>query len=611
MYEFLTTNEIKPKGWLKRQLEIEAEGLVGNLDKVWPDVADSMWIGGSREGWERVPYWLDGFIPLAYLLENEDMIARAKRYIDKIVESQQPDGWICPNGETPRDKYDIWAIHLISKVLTVYYDCSRDKRIPKVIYRVMKNFYEVLENGTVKQFNWGKFRWFEAFIALNRLSEWYPKEEWIAKLAKILKDTGADYTEFVKTWERPLNKWTYYTHVVNLAMMIKSEAVSCKLLGEEYMGLGDKLYDHICKYNGTVTGIFTGDECLSGQSPIQGTELCAVVELMYSFEWLYACTGDPKWAEKLELLAFNALPATISDDMWTHQYVQSSNQIDCTPFPGRSLYRTNNSEAHIFGLEPNFGCCTANMGQGWSKFALSTFMKSKDGLVSFVPVPSEVSIVRRGNPIKVSLSTNYPFENSFTYTVEAEKKTGMKLRVRIPTDATNLTVNGKSVKKQKMLVFSGFEAGKTEINIAFTPTVKLESRPNGLKALRYGSILFSLPIKGEKKTVEYERSGVQRKFPYCDYHIKGSGDFNYAFASREFVFESKAVSDVPFSSENPPIVAYADMCHIDWGYEEGFENVCAKIPNSTKPIDDVRKVTLYPYGCAKLRMTEMPIIKIK
>ena len=155
MYDFLTTNEIKPKGWLKRQLEIEASGLAGNLDKVWPDVADSMWIGGSREGWERVPYWLDGFIPLAYLLENEDMIARAKRYIDKIVDSQQSDGWICPNGSTPREKYDIWAIHLISKVLTVYYDCSKDKRIPKVIYRVMKNFYELLENGSVKQFNWG------------------------------------------------------------------------------------------------------------------------------------------------------------------------------------------------------------------------------------------------------------------------------------------------------------------------------------------------------------------------------------------------------------------------------------------------------------------------
>ena len=68
-----TTNEIKPHGWLKDQLIIQAKGLSGNLDKMWPDVKDSSWIGGNKDGWERVPYWLDGFIPLAYLLDDEDM----------------------------------------------------------------------------------------------------------------------------------------------------------------------------------------------------------------------------------------------------------------------------------------------------------------------------------------------------------------------------------------------------------------------------------------------------------------------------------------------------------------------------------------------------------
>ena len=71
-WNFYTANELRPSGWLKRQLEIQAEGLSGNLDKIWRDVRDSSWIGGDAEGWERVPYWLDGFIPLAYLLENEE-----------------------------------------------------------------------------------------------------------------------------------------------------------------------------------------------------------------------------------------------------------------------------------------------------------------------------------------------------------------------------------------------------------------------------------------------------------------------------------------------------------------------------------------------------------
>ncbi len=146
---------------MKKQLEIQAAGLSGNLDKIWPDIRDSKWIGGDADGWERVPYWLDGFIPLAYLLEDQDMIARAKNYIDSILRFQKPDGWICPCSDEERATYDTWVVLLISKVLKVYYDCSGDARMPDVIYRVMKNLYDLLKTGILKLFKWGKYRWYE------------------------------------------------------------------------------------------------------------------------------------------------------------------------------------------------------------------------------------------------------------------------------------------------------------------------------------------------------------------------------------------------------------------------------------------------------------------
>ena len=151
-WNFYTSQQLKPQGWLKRQLEIQANGLSGNLDKVWRDVKDSAWIGGDAEGWERVPYWLDGFIPLAYLLENDDLIARAKKYIDAILSFQKPSGWICPCDEENIPTYDTWAVQLISKVLVVYYECTGDERIPGVVYRVMKNYYELLSSGKISLF---------------------------------------------------------------------------------------------------------------------------------------------------------------------------------------------------------------------------------------------------------------------------------------------------------------------------------------------------------------------------------------------------------------------------------------------------------------------------
>ena len=599
-YQFYTTKELKPKGWLKRQLEIQANGLSGNLDKVWRDVKDSKWIGGEAEGWERVPYWLDGFIPLAYLLENEDMIARARKYVEAIMQAQRPDGWICPCSEEEIPSYDTCVVQLITKVLTVYYECSGDERVPQVIYKTLRNYYDLLSSGTIKLFDWGKHRWYECFIAIRFLKERY-QEEWIDDLGRILKEQGFDYGEAVETWKRPLNKWTQYTHIVNLAMMLKAEAVSCDILKESYTDRAEYFYEILDKYNGTPVGLFTGDECLSGLSPIQGTELCAVAEQMYSYELLYAYTGDKKWAERFEVLAFNALPATISDDMWAHQYVQMSNQIACQKFPGRSLFRTNDSEAHLFGLEPNFGCCTANFNQAWPKFALSAFMHNENTIVSAVPVPAEL----KTDDVCITLETEYPFKNELVYRIDAGK--AVQLVVRIPSFAENVKIDGETVNAAEEQVFDVY--GKKEIRITFETTAHYVERPYQLKSVKCGSLIFSLPIKYEKVKHEYEKDGVERKYPYCDYEYVGKSDWNYGYCGEIFSVERKPVDKVPFSSENPPVILKTSVRKIPWGLEDGFETVCAKVPESLEPIGEAEIAELYPYGCAKLRMTELPMVK--
>ena len=81
---------------------------------------------------------------------------------------------------------NLFFVQLISKVLVVYYECSRDERIPSVLYRVMKNYHDLLSSGAITLFKWGKARWFEAFIAIDFLASRYD-DEWIGELARILK----------------------------------------------------------------------------------------------------------------------------------------------------------------------------------------------------------------------------------------------------------------------------------------------------------------------------------------------------------------------------------------------------------------------------------------
>lgn len=105
---------------------------------------------------------------------------------------------------------------------------------------------------------------------------------------------------------------------------------------------------------------------------------------------------------------------------------------------------------------------------------------------------------------------------------------------------------------------------------------------------------------------EYTRDGVERKFPYCDYELIPQSDWNYAFCNDKLEAIHRTVRDFPFSESEPPAVLKASVCKIDWSYADGYETVYDKIPHSTKPLSTPKVAELYPYGCAKLRMTEMP-----
>ena len=584
-FEFLSPQNVKPSGWLLRQLEAQASGLNGNLDVVWKDVRDSKWIGGTEEGWERLPYFLDGFIPLAYLLDDKDKKARARRYVNFILEGQQESGRFCPKGEEDKANDDIWSQFLILKVLTVYADCAKDKRVEEAVYKGLRFLHGYIQY--TPPYNWAQARWFEALIPLLWMLRRRP-EEWMYTLARRLKTHGLDYEDAIPTWEKKEPVWTYDTHVVNISMALKSEALFLEVFKGKNTRLAERMLEALKRVHGTAYGHFTGDECLSGNSPSQGSELCGVVEAMYSYEWLTALTGEAKWAESLQDLAFNGLPATVSEDTWTHQYVQQVNQIACTtiepsPFP------TNGPQANMFGLEPHFGCCTANFGQGWPKFALSAYMKKRGGFVCLAPVPCTVK--SRGTTL--TCESEYPFRNKFSFT--ADKDTSVTLL--IPAWA-EISCKEGSVKNG-WLTFSLSAGEKVELEYRTAP--RFESRPEGRVCLKYGALLFSLPIPYQKRAIEYVKDGVERKFPYCDYDILPTGEWKYAFAGDTGAIEECEYT-LPFSRENPPLKIKAKFYPVEWECKTPF--VCS--PNAgDKKTGNVVELEMQPYGTTYLRMTEM------
>ena len=277
-FDFLKTENIYPEGWIYKQLKTQFDGLCGNLDKVWPDVKDSKWLGGDHEGWERLPYFLDGYIPMAYLLRDEDKMARSKKYISYILSHQADDGCFYPKGEEGKNG-DIWSLFLINKVLTVYADCSgEDKAVEYAVYKCLKFLDEYIDRKT--PYDWAQSRWYECIIPIIWMYK-RRKEEWLIYLARRLKALGVNFDASISLWDRVKKEWAFDTHVVNIAMALKSEAVYCEITGEKPIGLAEKMLETLFNITVRLTDIFR-ETSVCRATARQGAANCAA--------WLRRCT---------------------------------------------------------------------------------------------------------------------------------------------------------------------------------------------------------------------------------------------------------------------------------------------------------------------------------
>jgi uncharacterized protein len=613
----LPLTSIRPKGWLLKQLEIQANGLSGHLDEFWPDVnSQSGWLGGSGESWERGPYFLDGLVPLAYALQDERLIAKNKKWLDWILDHQQPNGMIGPT----RDD-DWWPRMVMLKVLTQYQEATADPRVVPLMQRYFAYQLRELPNRPLR--DWGKYRWQDEVASVVWLYNRFGDPD-LLRLAQVLHQQGYDwhaqfenfaYTSKMTANDLGLHEGTRFpdramqTHGVNNAMALKSSALWWLISKDPSFRSGvNQQLAALDTYHGIPNGMFSADEHLAGKNPSQGIELCAVVENMFSIECAVAILGDPLLGDRLEKIAYNALPGAFTDDMWAHQYDQQPNQIQCSLRP--RPWTTNGPESNLYGLEPNFGCCTANMHQGWPKLTSSLWMASAEGGIAAVAyAPCELNTKIRNVPLKIEEETAYPFEGEILLAVQPKRSVQFPLSLRIPAWAAqaSIRVNGKPIAAVRAGSFSVINRewkphDRVELHFPMRPTVS-RSYHNSV-VIERGPVIYSLDISTEwKKLKTRGMTADWEAFPKSAWNYALDIDEHTAGAAAEL--RGTSMERGAFTAEGTSIRLEVKGKKIpQWQEENGCAGELPQSPTtSAQPLETLR---LVPYGAAKLRITAFP-----
>lgn len=611
-YENLPLGSIKPAGWLKNQLRIQADGFTGHLEEHWPDVGpDNGWIGGSGDSWERGPYYLDGLLPLAHLLEDGTLIAKANRWIEWTLSSQREDGGFGPtfihtaNQEVDRQE-DWWHYMIMLKVLMQHEEVTGDARVVPFLMRYMTYVRGRIEAHPLD--GWAKTRGAEMLLCVLWLHK-KTSEPFLLELAGIVAGQTTDWTAILHDFPfwRKVEHWDWRTHVVNVAMGVKTPGVLHELTGDpKQLEAVKRGIASLMTYHGQAHGMFSGDEWLSGTHPSQGVELCAVMEYMFTMEQLVRIFGDGQFGDILEKVAFNALPAAISKDWTSHQYDQQVNQILCNV---AKRDWSNNEEANLFGLEPNFGCCTANMHQGWPKLASHAWMAAPGGgLAAISYVPCRLSaVVGSGAKARLEVAGEYPFRETIEIRIaldRAEEAFAIDWRIPAWCDQPSLRVNGQEVELRRAQGFARVERtwkdGDT-LRLSLPMEIKRSVRGSQAVSVERGPLVYALPIAENWQL-------LKRRSKFHDWEVYPAAPWKYGLlTAADMRANESPVPYQPFDASQSPVkIAAKGQLVRNWRMAGNNADAPPLVPDTEG--QPIVLLELVPYGGAKLRIGEFPAI---
>lgn len=625
----LPVGKVQPKGWLRKYLELQRDGLNGQLGTVsaWLDKNNNQWLSNQGDhGWEEVPYWIRGYSSLAYILNDEAMKKEVEIWIQAVLNNQTSNGRLGPDGYDG-DSPDIWAKMPMLWALQTYYEATGSQRVLTAMNRYFKWEMSIPDNKFLKglwQEKRGGDNLWSVLWLYNRNGD-----KTILPLIDKLHNATSDWT-----MKGDLPNY----HGVNVAQGFREPATYYIYTGDKEMlqATYNAHNEMRRRYGQMPGGMYAADENARAgyYDPRNGAETCALVEQMASDEILMGITGDVFWADHCENVAFNSFPAALTPDMRALRYITSANMaISDEKNHAPSI---DNSLRGMLSMSPfSSRCCQHNHGMGWPYFTEHLVMATADnGLATMLYAANETTaMVADSVSLRMEEITHYPFDETITLVLHPERDVEFPLYLRIPAwakgaevsvNGENLPTEGDATGRYIRILRQWKESDTVLLRLPMSLCSTVWQQNKSSVSVDYGPLTLSLKIDEEfeahdsrdKEFVQDDshwQEGVDASLWPC-YVLRAKSDWNYGLVVDELnlpvnfsvIRKPYPKNEQPFTLENVPLEFTAVGRQIpSWGFDstgmtDFLPTKYAARATETTPI------ILVPMGAARLRISAFP-----
>lgn len=556
--QYLRFGSVLPRGDLLEIMRRDLEGgFVGHLDELVPSlIKEDDIYGKDRRGkdsaepelgiaevatsgdaksqyqwWnaETQGNWLDGLARTAVLADDALMLKKAEDYISHRSDLQEPSGYIGIYKEELRfngefENGEFWAMSTLCRGLLALYEGVGKSEYLTAVERVLGLVMEKYPIGEGEPFsctNEGEnasccgishgLTITDSFYSLYKITgdekylsfaawlyESYsksPRVESDCQLDNVLDKEYHFHGHGVHTYEQ-------FRALILAAYSDSPQKEICARALEAYL---EKLDDYLCP-----SGAPIGDEWVNpkgADASTTGYEYCSLHELLHSYTLLLELSGDLKWADRAEVLFFNAgmgarhperssIAYLKSDNSYSMESVFQGEQAHC--FCGKQT-RYKYSPAH----QDVAVCCVPNAGRIMPYYISAQWLRTEKGFLKALYGAGVMTVDIGGQTVTIEEASDYPYDTKISIAVSVTAAVKFELAFRIPDWCESFAVTGADFSQNgNVITAEEVWSGERRIEISFERKIITHTDRQGDIYFSYGATVLALPIDSTERVIK-------------------------------------------------------------------------------------------------------------